>query len=46
VAVPLTLPGQPPASIAVIHVSLPAPEAEIAVRLRQAAEAVVRSFGA
>lgn len=46
VAVPLTLPGQPPASIAVIHVSLPVPEAEIAVRLRQAADAVVSSFGA
>lgn len=46
VAVPLTLPGQPPAAIAVIHVSLPRPEAEIAARLQEAARAVARSFGA
>lgn len=46
VAVPLVLPGQPPASIAAIHVSLPRPEAEIAARLKDAAERVQRSFGA
>jgi DNA-binding IclR family transcriptional regulator len=45
VAVPLSLPGQPPAAIAVIHVSLPAPEAEIAERLRGAAAAIAASFG-
>ncbi|GAA1058000.1 transcriptional regulator [Agromyces luteolus] len=46
VAVPLTLPGQPPAAIAVIHVSMPRPEAEIAARLTAAARAVSRSYGA
>ena len=46
VAVPLTLPGQPPAAIAVIHVSLPRPEAEIAERLQEAARTVSRSYGA
>ncbi|PWC05574.1 IclR family transcriptional regulator [Agromyces badenianii] len=46
VAVPLTLPGQPPASIAVIHVSFSRPEAEIAERLQLAAEAVTRAYGA
>ncbi|SIO01557.1 IclR family transcriptional regulator [Agromyces cerinus] len=46
VAVPLVLPGQPPASIAVIHVSFSQPEAEIAERLRLAAEAVTRAYGA
>ncbi|QTX05952.1 IclR family transcriptional regulator [Agromyces archimandritae] len=46
VAVPLTLPGQLPASIAVIHVSLPAPEAEIAARLTAAADAIARAYGA
>jgi DNA-binding IclR family transcriptional regulator len=45
VAVPLSLPGQPPAAIAVIHVSLPAPEAEIAEQLRGAAAAIAASFG-
>lgn len=45
VAVPLTLPGQPPASIAVIHVAFARPEAEIAERLRLAAEAVTRAYG-
>lgn len=46
VAVPLTLPGQPPAAIAVIHVSLPRPGAEIAQRLQAAAESVARAYGA
>lgn len=46
VAVPLTLPGQPPAAIAVIHVSLPRPEAEIAERLKLAARSVSRAYGA
>jgi DNA-binding IclR family transcriptional regulator len=46
VAVPLTLPGQPPAAIAVIHVSFPRPEAEIADRLKLAAESVARAYGA
>ncbi|GGI46889.1 DNA-binding IclR family transcriptional regulator [Agromyces flavus] len=46
VAVPLTLPGQPPAAIAVIHVSLPRPESEIAERLQAAARTVSRSYGA
>jgi DNA-binding IclR family transcriptional regulator len=46
VAVPLTLPGQPPAAIAVIHVSFPRPEAEIAERLKLAAEIVARAYGA
>ncbi|HEU4755026.1 MAG TPA: helix-turn-helix domain-containing protein [Agromyces sp.] len=46
VAVPLTLPGQPPAAIAVIHVSLPRSEAEIAERLTAAARSVARNYGA
>ena len=46
VAVPLTLPGQPPAAIAVIHVSFPRPEAEIAQRLKLAAASVARAYGA
>ena len=46
VAVPLTLPGQPPAAIAVIHVSFPRPEAEIAERLTLAARSVARAYGA
>jgi DNA-binding IclR family transcriptional regulator len=46
VAVPLTLPGQPPAAIAVIHVSFPRPEAEIAERLKAAARSVARNYGA
>ncbi|RXZ45833.1 ArsR family transcriptional regulator, partial [Agromyces binzhouensis] len=46
VAVPLTLPRQPPAAIAVIHVSMPRPEGEIAERLAAAARAVSRSYGA
>jgi DNA-binding IclR family transcriptional regulator len=46
VAVPLLLPGQPPAAIAVIHVSFPLPEPEIAARLTAAAEAVARAYGA
>ncbi|GAA1520224.1 DNA-binding IclR family transcriptional regulator [Agromyces terreus] len=46
VAVPLTLPGQPPASIAVIHVSFPRPEAEMAARLTAAAVAIRRAYGA
>ncbi|MBT2517186.1 IclR family transcriptional regulator [Streptomyces sp. ISL-90] len=46
VAVPLTLPGQPPAAIAVIHVSFSRPEAEIAERLKLAAESVARAYGA
>jgi len=46
VAVPLTLPGQPPASLAVIHISRPLPEAEVAERLRLGAQAVARAYGA
>ena len=46
VAVPLALPGQPPAAIAVIHVSLPAAEADIAARLHAAAATIARAFGA
>jgi DNA-binding IclR family transcriptional regulator len=46
VAVPLSLPGQPPASIAVIHVSLPRSEAEIAERLTLGAQKVARAYGA
>lgn len=46
VAVPLTLPGQPPAAIAVIHVSFSRSEAEIARRLKLAAASVARAYGA
>ncbi|MEF3403104.1 IclR family transcriptional regulator [Agromyces sp. CCNWLW203] len=46
VAVPLTLPGQPPAAIAVIHVSFPLPEAELAERLLSAAANLRRASGA
>ncbi|GAA3862322.1 helix-turn-helix domain-containing protein [Leifsonia kafniensis] len=46
VAVPLTLPGQPRASIAVIHVFLPGTEAEIAERLKLGAQSVARAYGA
>ncbi len=46
VAGPLTLPGQPPAAIAVIHVSRPRAESEIAERLQAAATAIGRAFGA
>ncbi|MER7014261.1 helix-turn-helix domain-containing protein [Saccharopolyspora sp. NPDC000359] len=46
VAVPLVLPDQPLASIAVIHVSLPRPEEEIAARLKTAAKRVQRAYGA
>ena len=45
VAVPLTLPGQPPASIAVIHVALTRPEREVADRLKSGAESVARAYG-
>ncbi|MFI2228639.1 IclR family transcriptional regulator [Nocardia testacea] len=45
VAVPLVVPGQPAGSLAVIHVSLPRPEAEIAERLQTAAATVVRALG-
>lgn len=45
IAVPLTLPGQPPAAIAVIHVAFAQPEAEIAERLTRAAEAIARAYG-
>lgn len=45
VAVPLSLPGQPPAAIAVIHVSLPKAEEQIAARLQSAAAALTASFG-
>ncbi|MET0843781.1 MAG: helix-turn-helix domain-containing protein [Mycetocola sp.] len=45
VAVPLVLPGQPAASIAVIHVALPRSESEIADRLKSGAESVARAFG-
>ncbi|MEZ2370596.1 IclR family transcriptional regulator [Arthrobacter sp. RCC_34] len=46
VAVPLTLPGQPPASIAVIHVSLPHEEESIAELLKAAGERIARAYGA
>lgn len=46
VAVPLTLHGQPPASIAVIHVALSRSESEIAERLKRGADAVARAYGA
>ncbi|AMB58791.1 IclR family transcriptional regulator [Microterricola viridarii] len=46
VAVPLNLAGQPPASIAVIHVALPRGEAEIAGRLALGAQNVARAYGA
>lgn len=46
VAVPLPLQGQPPAAIAVIHVSLPAPEKDIAARLKSAVADITASFGA
>ncbi|WP_022889080.1 IclR family transcriptional regulator [Agromyces italicus] len=46
VAVPLTLPGQPPAAIAVIHVSFPRPEAELAERLLVATTNLRRASGA
>lgn len=46
VAVPLALPGQPAASIAVIHVSFSRTEAEIAERLMTAAASVRRAYGA
>lgn len=45
VAVPLMLRGQPPASIAVIHVALPLPEEEIAARLTAGAESITRAYG-
>ncbi|GAA1794178.1 IclR family transcriptional regulator [Agromyces lapidis] len=45
VAVPLTLPGQPPAAIAVIHVSFPRPEAELAERLLLASANLSRASG-
>ncbi|RZU65581.1 IclR family transcriptional regulator [Microterricola gilva] len=46
VAVPLMLPGQPPASIAVIHVVIPGTEGEIAERLKLGAQSVARAYGA
>lgn len=46
VAVPLRLPGQPPAAVAAVHVSFPRPEAEIAEVLHRAVENIVRAYGA
>ncbi len=46
VAVPLTLPGQPRASIAVIHVLLPGTENEIADRLKLGVQSIARAYGA
>ena len=46
VAVPLLLPGQPPAAIAVVHVSFSVPTEEIAARLMSAAQRVARAYGA
>lgn len=46
VAVPLVLPRQPPASISVIHVSLPRPADEIAARLVEAARDIALAYGA
>ncbi|WP_221585458.1 IclR family transcriptional regulator [Microbacterium sp. G2-8] len=45
VSVPLPLPGQPPASLAVVHVSLPRAADEIAARLTRAARIIAASFG-
>jgi DNA-binding IclR family transcriptional regulator len=45
VAVPLNLPGQPPAAIAVIHVSFEVSESAIAERLKLAAQSVTRAYG-
>jgi DNA-binding IclR family transcriptional regulator len=45
VAVPLTLPGQPAAAIAVVHVSLPDPPDEVAARLTAAAAGIARALG-
>lgn len=45
VAVPLTVAGQPDASIAAIHVSLPRPDTEIAERLETAAKTITRTLG-
>ncbi|HWH26717.1 MAG TPA: helix-turn-helix domain-containing protein [Pseudolysinimonas sp.] len=44
-AVPLILPGQPPASVAAIHLGFSRPEAEIAAVLAAAAQEVRRSYG-
>jgi DNA-binding IclR family transcriptional regulator len=46
VAVPLLLPGQPPAAIAVVHVSFSVSVEEIAARLVAAAKRVARAYGA
>lgn len=46
VAVPLMIAGQAPASIAVVHISLPRPEEEIAARLSLAAQRIAVAYGA
>ena len=46
VAVPLVLPGQPPAAIAVVHVAFSVSAEEIAARLVSAAQRVARAYGA
>lgn len=45
VSVPLDLPGQPPSSIAAIHISLPRPASEIADVLASSAAAISASLG-
>lgn len=45
VSVPLDLPGQPPASLAAIHITLPRPAAEIAETLDRAAAAIASALG-
>lgn len=45
VSVPLDLPGQPPASIAAIHISLPRPAAEVAAVLDRAASEISAALG-
>lgn len=46
VAVPLILSGQPPASLAVIHVTFDRTESEIAERLKVGASSIARAYGA
>ncbi len=45
VGVPLTIPGQPRASIAVVHMALPEPDERVAERLKVAAAGIRRDLG-
>ncbi|GAA4785730.1 IclR family transcriptional regulator [Microbacterium gilvum] len=45
VAVPLRLPRQPPAAIAVVHVAMPDDRAAVAAHLERAAGAIARAYG-